>query len=88
VQLFYTERNRLLMLVKNAPAAFALRAALRFPLSAVSYALHGNVKRSWIHVRAYAGFLRLLLPMLRERRRVRRRRTVGDADVLRLLTDA
>jgi N-acetylglucosaminyl-diphospho-decaprenol L-rhamnosyltransferase len=87
VQLFYTERNRLLMLVKNAPASLAFRAVVRFPLSALSYALHGNVKRSWIHVRAYVGFLALLAPMLRERRRVRRRRTVDDAAVLRLLTD-
>ncbi len=87
MQLYYTERNRLLMLVKNAPARLAFAAVLRFPLSAASYALHGNVRRAWIHTRAYAGFVGLLAPTLRERRRVRRRRTVDDADVIRMLTD-
>lgn len=87
LQLFYTERNRLLMLVKNAPARLALSAVVRFPLSVVSYAVHGNVRRAWIHARAYAGFVGLLVPTLRERRCVRRRRTVDDADVLGLLTD-
>ncbi|CAB4940314.1 unannotated protein [freshwater metagenome] len=87
MQLYYTERNRLLMLVKNAPARLAFAAVLRFPLSAASYALHGNVRRAWIHTRAYAGFVGLLVPTLRERRRVRRRQTVDDADVIRMLID-
>jgi N-acetylglucosaminyl-diphospho-decaprenol L-rhamnosyltransferase len=39
---YYNERNRLLMLVRNAPAAMAARAALRHPLSTLSYLLHGD----------------------------------------------
>ena len=87
-QLFHTERNRLLMLVKCAPASLAMSAVLQFPLSALSYAVHGNVRRALVHARAFLSFLRLLPPMLRERRRVRRRRTVADAEVVRLLTRA
>ncbi len=34
---YYNERNRLVVLVKNAPAALARRAALRHPLSTLSY---------------------------------------------------
>src|SRR5204862_8104871 len=37
VHRYYSERNRLLTLVKNAPAAMATRELLRFPLSTVSY---------------------------------------------------
>jgi hypothetical protein len=87
-QLFHTERNRLVMLVKCAPAALAARAVLRFPLSAASYALHGNPSRALVHVRAFASFLGLLPHAVRERRRVRGRGTVDDATIIaRLAVD-
>lgn len=87
LQLFYTERNRLLMLVKCAPVALAARAVLRFPLSALSYARHGDVARARVHARAYASFLGLLGPMLAARRQVQRRRTVGHATIVAKLAE-
>ncbi len=86
LQLFYTERNRLLMLVKCAPPAMAVRAVVRFPISTLSYAVHGNRARATVHARAYVGVLRLAPLMLRERRRIRRRSTVSDAEVSSRLT--
>ena len=83
---YYTERNRLLMLVKNAPGPMARRAVLRFPLSTLSYARRGRWRAVRLRTRSYAGFLKLLLPALRERRRIRRRATVPDSDVLAKLT--
>jgi hypothetical protein len=84
----YTERNRLCMLVKNAPAGMAWRAVLRFPLSTASYARAGDRRAVWLRSRAYLGFLRLLPAMLRARRRIRRRATVRDVDILaRLVRD-
>jgi GT2 family glycosyltransferase len=85
---FYAERNRLLMLVKNAPASLALRAALRFPLSTLSYAIRGDVRGTKLRVRSYASFLVLLPHAIRRRRRIRSRATVDDAVILeRLLPD-
>jgi N-acetylglucosaminyl-diphospho-decaprenol L-rhamnosyltransferase len=81
-QLFHSERNRLVMLVKCAPAGLAARAVLRFPLSAASYALHGNPSRALVHVRAFASFLGLLPHAVRERRRVRGRGIVDDATII------
>ena len=88
MQLFYTERNRLLMLVKCAPAAMVIGAVVRFPVSMLSYAVHGNMARARVHLRAFAGFVRLAMPMLRERRRIRGHSTVSDVAILALLTDA
>jgi GT2 family glycosyltransferase len=85
---FHAERNRLLMLVKNAPARLALRAALRFPLSTASYALRGDVHAVKLRVRSYASFLALLPRALRQRRPIRGRATVDDATILaRLVPD-
>ena len=71
---FYDERNRLLTLTKNAPAVFALRALLRYPLTTASIARHElprfPLTRS--RIRAAASFLSLLPRMLTRRRAVRR----------------
>jgi N-acetylglucosaminyl-diphospho-decaprenol L-rhamnosyltransferase len=87
LQLFHTERNRLLMLVKCAPAAMAARAVARFPLSALSYAVHGDLARARVHARAYASFLGMLGPTLASRRNVQRRRTVDHATILDQLVE-
>lgn len=86
LQLFQTERNRLVMLVKCAPRALAVRAVLRFPLSTLSYARRGNLRRVRIHVRAFMGFAALLPHALAERRHIRRRRGVEDDEILAMLT--
>jgi GT2 family glycosyltransferase len=79
----YTERNRLVMLARNAPARMAVVAPLRFLTATASYARRdvvapilrrhrpntGLVKR---RLRAFLGYLRLLPAMLRSRRQVRR----------------
>jgi hypothetical protein len=78
---FYTERNRLVMLVKNAPAELAWRAVLRFPLSTASYALRGDRRTATLRLRSYGAFLRMLPYALRVRRRIRARSVVDDAHV-------
>jgi GT2 family glycosyltransferase len=79
---YYSERNRLCMLVKNAPRSMAWRAVARFPLSTASYARAGDGRAVRLRTRSFAGFLRLLPAMLRERWRIRRRATVSDAQIL------
>nr|MCU0270668.1 glycosyltransferase family 2 protein [Acidimicrobiales bacterium] len=75
---YYTERNRLLMLAKNAPARLAWRAGLGETRRAVAVVLRHYVKRPLtlrLPVRAevahrwrvYRGYLRLLPAMLADR---------------------
>ena len=89
----YVERNRLLMLAKNAPARMAVHAVWRYLLTTLSYARRDMVSpvlgrgrpRPTIVVRrlrSFADFARLAPAILAERRRVRRRATVGDAELL------
>lgn len=86
---FHVERNRLLMLVKNAPARLALRQSLLHLRATASYLLRDVVRppmrrqrpRITIvrrRIRAYAGFLRLVPATLVERRVLRSRRLVAD----------
>jgi GT2 family glycosyltransferase len=90
---YFVERNRLLVLCKNAPAGLAIRAVGRFLLITASYMrrdlvsplLHGNRPRPRIsaaRVGAFAGFLRLLPAMLIERRRVRAAQIVPDEEIV------
>jgi GT2 family glycosyltransferase len=83
---YFTERNRLLTLIKNAPPAMAVRETLRFPLSTLSYlwtdaiAPLGRGRRPRIgtvaaRTRSYGGVLRHSFYALRARRRIARRRT-------------
>jgi N-acetylglucosaminyl-diphospho-decaprenol L-rhamnosyltransferase len=80
---WHSERNRLLYLTKNGPAAAAGRAVLRHPLSTLSYARrdvvgplldHRPVDTATVRLRlsAYVGYLRLAPAMLAERRQARR----------------
>lgn len=77
----YVERNRLLVLTKNAPARLAASAAWRYLLSTASYArrdVWGPIRRGHRpntvlakrRLRSYLAFLRLLPAMLVERRRL------------------
>jgi hypothetical protein len=89
----YSERNRLLTLTRNAPARLALGATVRHVLVTASYArrdvlhplAHGR-RPTWETVRrrstALASFGGQLPGALAERRRLRRRQQVPDADVL------
>jgi GT2 family glycosyltransferase len=89
----FVERNRLVMLVKNAPARMAADAVWRYLLTTLSYARRDIVApvlgrhrpRPTIvarRARSFLDFLRLLPGSLRERRRIRRAATVGDAELL------
>lgn len=85
----FTERNRLLMLTKNAPPQLAARAAGRFLLSTASYAARdvlrpvarGRRPHPAIVVarlRSFGGYVRLLPQVLSDRRRLRARQVVHD----------
>ena len=92
LQAHYVERNRLLTLVRNAPASLAWSAVVRFLLITLSYArrdvlaraLNGRRPSAQIvrrRLRALAAFLRLSPAALAGRRRARRGAVLTDADV-------
>ncbi|HVX44662.1 MAG TPA: glycosyltransferase family 2 protein [Mycobacteriales bacterium] len=87
---FHNERNRLLMLTRCAPAGFAARQVLRFPLTTASLAAKRRLRRplpaGWqfetgLRLQVLASYLRLLPWALRERRRIGRAARVPRADV-------
>jgi GT2 family glycosyltransferase len=76
---FHVDRNRLLMLTKNARAGLAAREALRYPLTTASLALREvararhtrrrpPVRPTLLRLRVIASYLRLLPSTLRKRR--------------------
>lgn len=94
---YHVERNRLLMLVRNAPAAMAWRQVLLHVLHTASYArrdvlgpLLRRRRPSAVTVRrrlkAEAGFLRALPWALASRRRIRAAQVVPDEQLLAELT--
>ena len=89
----FVERNRLLMLVKNAPAVLAAGAVWRYLLITASYARRDivapvlrrhrpNAVLVGRRIGSFLGFLRLLGPMLVSRRSLRRRQVVADDDLI------
>ena len=90
----HVERNRLLMLVKNAPARVAAREAARFVAITASYARR-DIVRPLLRARrpntmtvrrrmgSFGGFVKLLPSSMAARRGARRRRTVSDAEIAR-----
>jgi hypothetical protein len=88
----HVERNRLLMLVKNAPARMAAVQVIRFVLVTASYARRDivgpmtrahrpNVTVVRRRVGSFVDFLRLAPAMLRDRRRLRRLQVVPDHEL-------
>jgi GT2 family glycosyltransferase len=91
---FHTDRNRLLMLVRNATAGLALREVLGYPLTTASLAVRElqraardrrspAVGRTLLRLRVMASFLRLLPAALRARAAAPR--TVGRRELERRL---
>jgi GT2 family glycosyltransferase len=89
---YYVERNRLLVLTKNAPASMALKAVERFVLTTASYLRRdllsptlGGDRRFTVparRVHAFGGYLARMPAMAASRRALRRRQAVPDRDVL------
>ena len=84
---FHTDRNRLLMLTKNARAGLAAREVLRYPLTTASLALREvararhtrrrpPVRPTLLRLRVLGSYLRLLPVMLVRRRRIAARASV------------
>ncbi len=84
LHLFHDARNRLLMVVKDAPAGVALAACLRLPVTAVGFALRGAPQRGVVLGRAWLSFVRLLPRMLRRRRALTRSAVVTRAELEQL----
>jgi GT2 family glycosyltransferase len=93
---FHVDRNRLLMLTKNASARLALREVLRYPLTTASLALREAARArhtrrrpplrpTLLRLRVCASYLRLLPAMLARRRDLARRARVGRGQLERWL---
>jgi GT2 family glycosyltransferase len=93
---FHVDRNRLLMLTKNASARLALREVLRYPLTTASLALREAARArhtrrrpplrpTLLRLRVCASYLRLLPAMLARRRDLARRARVGRGELERWL---
>jgi GT2 family glycosyltransferase len=93
---FHVDRNRLLMLTKNASAPLAVREVLRYPLTTASLALREVARARQSHrrpplrptllrLRVCASYLRLLPAMLTRRRELARRARVDRGQLERWL---
>ena len=93
---FHTDRNRLLMLTKNARAGLAAREVLRYPLTTASLALREvararltrrrpPVRPTLLRLRVLGSYLRLLPAMLARRRAVAAKATVDRRHLERWL---
>ena len=94
----YVERNRLIMLTKNAPRRLVLSALGRYLLTTASYArrdIAGPLRRArrprfgvvGLRLVSLFSYLRLSPALLADRRRLRRRQIVPDADLLAWFRD-
>jgi len=90
---FHVDRNRLLLLTKNASWRLAVSQVGRYPLTTASIALRavrsGNARSAarptLLRLRVMASYLRLLPSMLRKRRAIDSSRTVSRRDLERWL---
>lgn len=107
---FHVDRNRLFMILKNAPPGFVLRAyaslvwtTLSIVVPALARRLRGQppreaprsaadgsssrrmppIARARVAIKVVGSFLRHAPAMLRRRRSIRRRKVVGDAEIMR-----
>jgi GT2 family glycosyltransferase len=67
---YYTERNRLAMLVTCATWQLAVRSLLRYPLTTISVAAGESRAKAWARCRALGSLIRWLPGLLRRRRAV------------------
>ena len=64
---YYKERNRLLVVARHAPLHLVVWLPIRHLLATASYVVHGQRAVAWRRLRSWAGWLRLLPAMLRDR---------------------
>ncbi|HEX5497104.1 MAG TPA: glycosyltransferase [Mycobacteriales bacterium] len=94
---FHVERNRLLMLTKNATGRLALAVVARYPLTAASLLVRSALESlrpgrrfapgpHLVRARVVGSYLRLLGPMLATRWRLGRAARVGRTELERWLT--
>ena len=94
---FHVDRNRLLMLTKNASAALAVRAVLRYLLTTASVGLRAvrqgvrgrrvpELRPTLLRLGVIASYLRLLPTMLARRRAIAAGAVVARTDLERRLT--
>jgi hypothetical protein len=90
----YVQRNRLLMLTKNAPVGYAIRALGGYGREVLAFAWRDIARRLLAgrrptprlvaaRLRSLASYVSLLPSTLRERRRIRGRQSVPDEVLLR-----
>ena len=95
---FHVDRNRMLMLTKDATVGLALRAVGRYPLTTVSIALRTArqglaarqrpaVRPTLLRLRVIGSYLRLLPRMLNRRRRISRAAAVSRRQLQTWLVD-
>jgi GT2 family glycosyltransferase len=83
----YNERNRLLTLVRNAPARRAAGAAARYLTATASYGVRGSSTTVRRRLAAFGGAVTALPGALGARRHLRGRRLVADRDLRGMLVD-
>ena len=90
----YVQRNRLVMLTKNAPAKMVADALASYMTTTAAYAwqdVRSSLKRhrpprltqARRRLRSLLGYLRLVPALAADRRRLRGTQTVADAELLR-----
>ena len=79
---FYTERNRLAVLVTCATPGLVARSLLRYPLTTASVAIGESRAKALARVRAFGSFLRWLPALLRRRRAITRDRAAVQRRIL------
>jgi N-acetylglucosaminyl-diphospho-decaprenol L-rhamnosyltransferase len=85
---FHDDRNRLLVLAKNAPVRLAVTALLRHPLTTASLTVHQGPRAAMTttRVHAFASCLWLLPRMLQRRWALRRSAVLNSRETAALLT--
>ena len=99
---FHAERNRLNMLVKNAPAPFAARSCLAYVRDTLrlwrwslvrrfnrdSVSARASSKQAFIKSRVLVSIARRLPMLLWRRAAIRGRRVVGDVEIMSWMVEA
>lgn len=97
--IFHVDRNRLFMIIKNAPAGFVLRSVARFGFLSAGFAAKAaarrlglgrgtgavapGLSRAGIQLRVVLSLVRHMPEMLSKRRAIRRGRRASDAEIIR-----